>query len=80
MNAIPSLDARKIIAELQQSAPVKVVNIAHALGLKVYSQDNWDDDISGMIIRDKERGGKSEYAIYVNSKHAEVRQRFTIGY
>jgi Zn-dependent peptidase ImmA (M78 family) len=79
MNAIPSLDAREVIATFQKTAPVQVVPIAKELGLNVFSVD-WDDNISGMIMRDSERGGPSGFAIYVNRKHASVRRRFTIAH
>ena len=80
MNAISSLDARPVIAGFQKSAPVQVIPIASQLGLKVYTVNSWDDEISGMIVRDSERGGESGFAIYVNCKHAEVRRRFTIAH
>lgn len=80
MNALSSLDARQVIAEFQQSAPVQVVPIAEKLGLKVYTVNNWGDDISGMIVSDKERGGKSGFAIYINGNHALTRRRFTMAH
>lgn len=80
MNAINSLYAQDVIAKFQKSVPIQVIPIAKELGLNVYSVDNWDDSISGMIIRDTERGGESGYAVYVNSKHAETRRRFTIAH
>jgi Zn-dependent peptidase ImmA (M78 family) len=54
--------------------------IAAELGLKVYTVDTWDDELSGMILKDEDRGGKSGYAVYVNGKHAPVRRRFTIAH
>lgn len=80
MNQISSLDAGPIIAGFQKIAPVQVVPIATQLGLKVYTVNNWDDEISGMIVRDEKRGGKSGFAIYVNGKHPEVRRRFTMAH
>jgi len=80
MNEISSLDARPIIAGFQKSAPVQVIPIASQLGLKVYNVNNWDDEISGMIVRDEKRGGSSGFAIYVNGKHPEVRRRFTMAH
>ena len=73
-------DQQKIIEGLQNSAPVKVVAIAHALGLKVYETPSMDKNISGMIKKDAKIGGDSGYAIYVNAGHAEVRRRFTIAH
>lgn len=80
MNALSSLDARPVIAGFQKSAPVQVIPIASELGLKVYTVDNWNDEISGMIVRDPDRGGESGFAIYINGKHAAVRRRFTIAH
>jgi Zn-dependent peptidase ImmA (M78 family) len=80
MNAISSLDARPIISKFQQTVPVQVIPVATEFGLKVYNSNIWGDEISGMIVRDAERGGKSGYAIYVNGKHAPVRRRFTIAH
>lgn len=80
MNAIPSSDARAIIAKFQKAAPVQVIPIAKELGLNVYTVSNWDDEISGMIVRDDDRGGDSGFAVYVNARHAPVRRRFTIAH
>jgi hypothetical protein len=80
MADISSLDARPVIAGFQKTVPVQVIPIASELGLNCYTVSDWDDEISGMIVRDEKRGGKSGYAIYVNSKHAEVRRRFTIAH
>lgn len=80
MNAISSLDARPIIAEFQKTAPVQVVPIAKKLGLEIYTVNNWGDEISGMIVSDKARGGPSGYAIYINGRHALTRRRFTMAH
>lgn len=60
-------------------APVKVIALAHKLGLKVYKAP-WPDDISGKIQRDATRGGSSGFAIFVNGGHHENRRRFTIAH
>ena len=75
-----STEAEAVIRKFQQTAPIQVVPVATELGLKVYSAMSWPDDISGMIIADKDRGGSSGYAIFVNGNHAEVRRRFTIAH
>lgn len=74
------LDAQEIIRRHQSSAPVQVVPIAEDMGIKVYRQTGWPDTLSGMICRDKQRGGHSGYAIFVNASHAETRRRFTIAH
>lgn len=69
-----------IIKKHQQRAPVQTVPIAQELGVKVYRVPDWENNISGMIIADKELGGESGYAIFVNGQHPEVRRRFTIAH
>jgi Zn-dependent peptidase ImmA (M78 family) len=75
-----SLAAMDVIRKHQKSSPVQMIPIAEALGLTCYKTSDWPDTISGMIVRDAERGGESGFAIYVNSKHSEVRRRFTIAH
>lgn len=74
------VEADRIISAHQKSAPVQTIDIAEALGIKVYKVGNWPDNISAMIRRDDERGGASGYAIYVNDKHPRVRRRFSIAH
>ena len=73
-------ESMRIIEKHQQTAPVIVTAVARDLGLEVYNTNEWTDDISGMIRRDKEQGGPSGYAIYVNGRHRENRRRFTIAH
>jgi Zn-dependent peptidase ImmA (M78 family) len=70
----------KIIAAHQTKAPVKMTPIAKALGLTVYNVPDWPKNISGMIRRDKDRGGASGFAIFVNGAHPNTRKRFTIAH
>ncbi|MEJ7928036.1 ImmA/IrrE family metallo-endopeptidase [Sphingobium sp. AN641] len=74
------VEADRIISAHQKSAPVQTIDIAEALGIKVYKVGNWPDNISAMIRKDEERGGSSGYAIYVNDKHPRVRRRFSIAH
>lgn len=74
------VEADRIISAHQQAAPVQTIDIAEALGIKVYKVGNWPDNLSAMIRKDEERGGSSGYAIYVNSKHSRVRRRFSIAH
>jgi Zn-dependent peptidase ImmA (M78 family) len=74
------LEADRIIASHQQAAPVQTIDIAEALGIKVYKVDNWPENLSAMIRKDEDRGGESGYAIYVNGKHPRVRRRFSIAH
>lgn len=73
-------EQQAIIDRFTKSAPVKVVALAEALGLKVYRSDSLGEHVSGMIRKDLVRGGDSGYAIFVNATHAPVRQRFTIAH
>lgn len=59
--------------------PVSVVGLANRLGIRVYDAP-WPENISGKIQRDKERGGESGFAIFVNQNHPETRKRFTIAH
>jgi Zn-dependent peptidase ImmA (M78 family) len=72
--------ADRIISAHQRTAPVQTIDIAEALGVKVYKVGNWPDTLSAMIRKDAERGGESGYAIYVNAKHSRVRRRFSIAH
>jgi len=64
---ITIVEANKIIKDFQEQAPVDVLKIAQALGLRVYKYSKWPDDISGMIKKDKEIGGNAGFAIFVNA-------------
>jgi len=73
-------DYDEIVRRHQNEPPVQIVPIANDMGLNVYRVSDWKDTLSGMIVRDKERGGKSGYAIFVNASHAQTRRRFTIAH
>ena len=64
----------------QQEAPVNVVELAFDLGIKVWKSDQLGSQISGKLLKDRQHGGKSGFAIFVNAAHAETRQRFTIAH
>lgn len=70
-------EKRAIVNSMLSVAPVQTVPLARMLGLEVYHTDAWTDDISGMILKSKDFGGESGYAIYVNAKHHVSRRRFT---
>ena len=73
-----SQDAQAIL-RFQTSAPVNVVGIADAFGIRVYS-DGLPKGISGKIIRDAKHGGPSGFSIIVNATEHVHRQRFTIAH
>ncbi len=69
-----------VIEANQKHWPVLTIPIARKLGLRVYRMSGWPQDVSGLIRRDEDDGGKSGFAIYVNADHAETRRRFTIAH
>jgi Zn-dependent peptidase ImmA (M78 family) len=75
-------DQMHIIREHQKNYPVKVAALAEALGVPVYNAGGWKDNVSGMIIKDKENlyDAPSGYAIFVNKNHTKTRKRFTIAH
>lgn len=73
-------EQKAIIARHTRSAPVKIVALAHDLGLKAYTSKSLGADVSGLIKRDAKKGGSSGYAIFVNDTQAKVRQRFTMAH
>ncbi|MEP2828674.1 ImmA/IrrE family metallo-endopeptidase [Parvibaculum sp.] len=72
-------EALTTIRRHQMTAPIQVIPIANALGLKVYYVD-WQDNMSGRIERNERLGGDSGYAIFVNKNHPPNRRRFTIAH
>jgi Zn-dependent peptidase ImmA (M78 family) len=74
------VEANRVISTHQTSAPIETIEIAEALGIKVYKVNDWPANISAMIRKDVQRGGESGYAIYVNGKHPRVRRRFSIAH
>ena len=70
----------EILIKHQTSYPVKAIPVAKDLGLKVYVSDTLSENVSGMIRKDQNHGGKSGYAIFVNNKHVNARKRFTIAH
>lgn len=59
---------------------MKVVSLAQALGAEVYRTSEWPDEVSGMICKDRKRGGSRDFVIYVNAMHHVNRRRFTIAH
>ena len=67
----------KIIRNFQQQAPVLVVKIARALGLRVF-KSTLPENVSGMLKMDP--NATAGYSIYVNQSHPDTRRRFTIAH
>jgi len=77
MSKLSYTKKRRIIKKYQNNLPVRIISIAHEMGIRVFKVEYNTDDISGNIVYDEEYGGDSGYAIYVNKKHSDVRRRFT---
>jgi Zn-dependent peptidase ImmA (M78 family) len=72
--------ALEIIKNHQTSAPVDVLCLAHHFGLRVFGISNWDNNLSGKIVRVRDVDMPDQFAIYVNQKHPIKRKRFTIAH
>jgi Zn-dependent peptidase ImmA (M78 family) len=68
---------RAIIERHTQDTPVRVEAIARDLGISII-QDVMDPDIAGKIVRNSSSPGG--YAIYLNARDPERRQRFTLAH
>lgn len=68
----------EIIKHFTQEAPVDMIALANALGIKVWEKPLLN--ISGMVAPDPDNGGASGYSIYVNADDSETRKRFTIAH
>lgn len=71
-------DALAIIRTHQKSIPVETVDVANALGLKVFRVPGWPNELSGMIRKNDDREGG--FDIFVNAAHPQTRRRFTIAH
>lgn len=65
-----------LIRGFQNEAPVPVVTLAKSLGIKVFKNDGFPNNLSGLIKLD----GENTYSIHVNGNHPHTRQRFTIAH
>ena len=64
---------------LEAGEAVDVVGLAEALGIAV-CEDDLEKGVAGVLKRDYERGGKSDYMILVNASHGSARKRFTVAH
>lgn len=76
---LPNPSYATVITQFQREAPVDVVGLAQALGLKVWEMP-LDPFISGKLFKDLQNGGSSGYSIGVNKAEAFVRKRFTVAH
>jgi hypothetical protein len=65
-----------VVAKHQQRPPINLNAISAELGIRVFLT-YLGGDIAGQIKRDPIRGGRSGFAIYINSADHPNRQRFT---
>lgn len=70
---------KEIIREHQGKAPVQMVPLANAFGIKVFKMD-WDkhEGLSGLIRRSPDNF--EQFEIFVNQNHSQQRRRFTIAH
>jgi len=67
---------RKIIEKIgAKEAPIQVEDVAKLFSIKILPYDDFPESISGMIVQES-----TGVLIGVNSKHAKVRQRFTVAH
>lgn len=67
--------ATKLLREYEEyKLPVDVVTLAKSLGIALESRQ-LENEFSGFLVR-----RKNEHSIVVNSRHAKVRQRFTVAH
>ncbi|MGH7571027.1 MAG: ImmA/IrrE family metallo-endopeptidase [Gemmatimonadota bacterium] len=64
---------------LEAGEAVDVVGLAEALGIAVHEED-LEKGVAGVLKRDYEQGGKSDYMIVVNASHGFARKRFTVAH
>ncbi|GJE78654.1 ImmA/IrrE family metallo-endopeptidase [Methylorubrum suomiense] len=75
MSSIPS-DVQGRIADLLNTAPVDVAQVATRLGLTIYGQP-LAERVSGVLVKDPSYGTPSGFVILVDHGESYVRQRFT---
>ena len=69
-------EQQEIIAKHQTATPVHIVPMARELGLKVFKNKEFPDNLSGLIMKDAEE----TYSIHANGNQGITRQRFTIAH
>ena len=66
----------KLVQEYQKSAPVKIFNLARAMGIDVRKSSGLGDGISGLIRKNSD----GSYTIVTNARHPITRRRFTVAH
>lgn len=79
MDMREKLQIVSLYMSMHDKPPINVIGLANRLGIKVYDAA-WPDTISGKIQKDREKGGESGFAIFVNRSHPLKRKRFTIAH
>ena len=69
-------DYQEIIRRHQQNIPVHIVPMANELGVSVFKNREFPDNLSGLIMKEDD----GAYSIHVNGNHAITRQRFTMAH
>lgn len=63
----------EIVQSFQEEAPVKIFDLARALGIEVYRTSKLPDDVSGCIQKEED----DSYVIFTNKGEPTNRRRFT---
>lgn len=75
-----SLKNHPVISRFLNTAPVEITEMAEALGLAVWDDEELPLGISGKLIQDRENGGPEGYSIIVRASDPYVRRRFTVAH
>jgi len=67
---------QKTIDSHQANTPVHIIPMAKDLGLKVFKNKEFPDNLSGLIMKEND----GEYSIHANGNQGITRQRFTIAH
>lgn len=70
------VEIEKIVQKYQKKPPIRVFDLARALGIKVFKAHDWENDVSGLI----KKKWDGNYVIMTNAKHPTVRRRFTVAH
>jgi Zn-dependent peptidase ImmA (M78 family) len=65
----------QVLEQYSKQFPVPIMDIAKALGLKVYLTSKFPDKKSGQINKDN-----GSYSVYLNAYHPYTRNRFTLAH
>lgn len=80
MTLARQIEGHPIVSRFLHSAPVEITEMAEALGLSVWEDEELPAGVSGKLLRDEENGGAEGYSIVVRASDPYVRRRFTVAH